>query len=278
MSCHSSARCVGHCRLGGLHARHVHTGAFALVCVVFRATPHLPNLMLLLVMTSGAKMIKDPLLVCYYAALCRSHTDWQGGGAENAVAASRLVVYRNCCICCGVPGPAMRGAVSTPSHCHYCITLPPAVPPCMLPTWPRSRVPQAGTYVKEFCHGDFGRCRPSVGDLLARIRAEAGPAAGTGTNASAERAEAVEAGAAATATGSNAEAGVAGGKGGAVPTAADAEHKVAEAAGGAGTGATAGAAGGTGAGSGSGACGGPSAIHVEILQLDVLDVHLENWP
>lgn len=25
---------------------------------------------------------------------------------------------------------------------------------------------QAGTYIKEFVHGDFGRTRPSVGDLL----------------------------------------------------------------------------------------------------------------
>ena len=27
-------------------------------------------------------------------------------------------------------------------------------------------VTQAGTYVKEFCHGDFGRTMPSVGSLL----------------------------------------------------------------------------------------------------------------
>ena len=27
-------------------------------------------------------------------------------------------------------------------------------------------VTQAGTYVKEFCHGDFGRTVPSVGSLL----------------------------------------------------------------------------------------------------------------
>lgn len=25
---------------------------------------------------------------------------------------------------------------------------------------------QAGTYIKEFCHGDFGRTSPSVADLL----------------------------------------------------------------------------------------------------------------
>lgn len=25
---------------------------------------------------------------------------------------------------------------------------------------------QAGTYVKEFVHGDFGRTKPSVGDLI----------------------------------------------------------------------------------------------------------------
>ncbi|GLI59084.1 hypothetical protein VaNZ11_000771 [Volvox africanus] len=29
---------------------------------------------------------------------------------------------------------------------------------------------QAGAYVKEFCHGDFGRCRPSLGDLLGLIQ------------------------------------------------------------------------------------------------------------
>ncbi|GIL65981.1 hypothetical protein Vafri_19624 [Volvox africanus] len=29
---------------------------------------------------------------------------------------------------------------------------------------------QAGAYVKEFCHGDFGRCRPSLGDLLGQIQ------------------------------------------------------------------------------------------------------------
>ncbi|GFR46897.1 hypothetical protein Agub_g8541, partial [Astrephomene gubernaculifera] len=31
---------------------------------------------------------------------------------------------------------------------------------------------QAGAYVKEFCHGDFGRCRPSLGDLLAQLARE----------------------------------------------------------------------------------------------------------
>ncbi|GIL84532.1 hypothetical protein Vretifemale_13096, partial [Volvox reticuliferus] len=29
---------------------------------------------------------------------------------------------------------------------------------------------QAGAYVKEFCHGDFGRCRPSLGGLLGQIQ------------------------------------------------------------------------------------------------------------
>lgn len=27
-------------------------------------------------------------------------------------------------------------------------------------------VTQAGTYVKEFVHGDFGRTKPSVGDII----------------------------------------------------------------------------------------------------------------
>jgi len=31
---------------------------------------------------------------------------------------------------------------------------------------------QAGTYIKEFVHGDFGRTRPSLGDLLGGCRAE----------------------------------------------------------------------------------------------------------
>jgi tRNA pseudouridine synthase 10 len=33
-------------------------------------------------------------------------------------------------------------------------------------------VAQAGTYIKEFCHGDFGRTVPSVGDLLGGIEVQ----------------------------------------------------------------------------------------------------------
>lgn len=31
---------------------------------------------------------------------------------------------------------------------------------------------QAGAYVKEFCHGDWGRTRPCLGDLLGGVHAE----------------------------------------------------------------------------------------------------------
>jgi tRNA pseudouridine synthase 10 len=31
---------------------------------------------------------------------------------------------------------------------------------------------QAGTYVKEFCHGDFGRTSPNVGSLLGGTQVE----------------------------------------------------------------------------------------------------------
>lgn len=33
-------------------------------------------------------------------------------------------------------------------------------------------VTQAGTYIKEFCHGDFGRSQPSVGSLLGRVEVQ----------------------------------------------------------------------------------------------------------
>ena len=33
-------------------------------------------------------------------------------------------------------------------------------------------VTQAGTYIKEFCHGDFGRTVPSVGALLGDIEVQ----------------------------------------------------------------------------------------------------------
>lgn len=31
---------------------------------------------------------------------------------------------------------------------------------------------QAGTYVKEFVHGDFGRTRPNIGELLGGVTAD----------------------------------------------------------------------------------------------------------
>jgi hypothetical protein len=57
--------------------------------------------------------------------------------------------------------------------------------------------PQAGAYVKEFVHGDFGRCQPSLGDVLGRVikevDAEADLVAEAGANAGAEgKAEAAE--------------------------------------------------------------------------------------
>lgn len=33
-------------------------------------------------------------------------------------------------------------------------------------------VTQAGTYIKEFCHGDFGRTQPSVGSLLGNVEVQ----------------------------------------------------------------------------------------------------------
>jgi tRNA pseudouridine synthase 10 len=33
-------------------------------------------------------------------------------------------------------------------------------------------VAQAGTYIKEFCHGDFGRTAPNVGQLLGGIEVQ----------------------------------------------------------------------------------------------------------
>ncbi len=87
---------------------------------------------------------------------------------------------------------------------------------------------QAGAYVKEFVNGDWGRCQPCLGDLLAQLQAE-------------EEAE-VEA--------------AAGGDGGS-------------------------AAGGSALGAGAAVAAAPPAaamVHVEIVQLDVLEVHLEDWP
>lgn len=31
---------------------------------------------------------------------------------------------------------------------------------------------QAGTYIKEFVHGDFGRTQPSLGDLLGSVNVD----------------------------------------------------------------------------------------------------------
>ena len=31
---------------------------------------------------------------------------------------------------------------------------------------------EAGTYIKEFCHGDFGRTRPNVGMLLGGVEVQ----------------------------------------------------------------------------------------------------------
>ncbi|KAG2451553.1 hypothetical protein HYH02_004151 [Chlamydomonas schloesseri] len=86
---------------------------------------------------------------------------------------------------------------------------------------------QAGAYVKEFCHGDFGRCRPCLADVLGEVIAglRRSPAA----------------------------------------TAA--------------TAATAAAAGeGQGVVKREGAVQPGVTVHCEIVQLDVLDVHLEDWP
>jgi hypothetical protein len=33
-------------------------------------------------------------------------------------------------------------------------------------------VAEAGTYIKEFCHGDFGRTQPNVGSLLGRLEVQ----------------------------------------------------------------------------------------------------------
>lgn len=31
---------------------------------------------------------------------------------------------------------------------------------------------EAGTYIKEFCHGDFGRTQPNVGTLLGNVEVQ----------------------------------------------------------------------------------------------------------
>lgn len=33
-------------------------------------------------------------------------------------------------------------------------------------------VTQAGTYIKEFCHGDFGRSQPNVGLILGNVEVQ----------------------------------------------------------------------------------------------------------
>jgi tRNA pseudouridine synthase 10 len=33
-------------------------------------------------------------------------------------------------------------------------------------------VAQAGTYIKEFCHSDFGRTQPDVGTLLGKVEVQ----------------------------------------------------------------------------------------------------------
>ncbi|KXZ55899.1 hypothetical protein GPECTOR_2g1450 [Gonium pectorale] len=94
---------------------------------------------------------------------------------------------------------------------------------------------QAGAYVKEFCHGDLGRCRPCLGDLLARMQMRS-----SATAAGTAAVEAAEAGAVETRNGA--------------------------------------AAAGAGVAAGGEAGKDVPYVHVEIVQLDVLDVHLENWP
>ena len=44
-----------------------------------------------------------------------------------------------------------------PEHPHWCVLHVEA---------------QAGTYIKEFCHGDFGRSVPSVGTLLGGVEVQ----------------------------------------------------------------------------------------------------------
>ena len=50
-------------------------------------------------------------------------------------------------------GASDEGVVSCAERCGWDEAPPP---PCA----------RAGTYIKEFVHGDFGRTRPSVGELL----------------------------------------------------------------------------------------------------------------
>lgn len=41
------------------------------------------------------------------------------------------------------------------------------------PQWCVLRIEaQAGTYIKEFCHGDFGRSTPSVGSVLGGVEVQ----------------------------------------------------------------------------------------------------------
>ncbi|GLC43781.1 hypothetical protein PLESTB_000907300 [Pleodorina starrii] len=112
---------------------------------------------------------------------------------------------------------------------------------------------QAGAYVKEFCHGDFGRCRPSMGDLLGQIQSKRAAAAATAAAATATAA-------AADVAGGPAEDGAT-----AVPPAAEDATKPDTAA-------------RPGSGGGAGGGGNDAFVRVEIVQLDVIDVHLENWP
>ena len=92
--------------------------------------------------------------------------------------------------------------------------------------------------MKEFCHGDFGRCRPCLGEVLGQVMAEI---RGRGRQQEGGQEEGQE------------------GKQGAEKEQGAAKEQE---------------------GKGKAGAAGVRAlpVHCEIVQLDVLDVHLEDWP